>query len=552
VRAPTPEGRGDRLRDLLGPALLVLALLELARESWPIPAQTDDAYISYRYARNLLAGAGLVYNAGEYVEGMTNLLWTLLVALGLAFTGEAKAVGWALGVASGAALLVLTWVYACTGLPRAQRFAGGAAAWLVLASLPFAYWTSSGMETPLFAALVTATLAADARGRPGLAVGAAFLATATRPEGALAAAAVFGWRVLRDWPAQGARALRAPAAYAVLVLALTLFRVAYYGSPVPNTFYAKVGGVPPLRGFYYVLGFWVGGPALLLVPASFALARDARAWPALAFAALLCAYVVAVGGDAFPYARFLVPLLPALAAFAVRGALAAGERGRAAGALCWGSLGAFILVSYFGRWSWEVAGCGLAVSLLAALAWSAARRRLAPLPAALAGATLALSAAGAFPTLEGHGLEGKPKGQPGRETRAASLARNHAFNAGVEALAERRARVLRERDGAPQLVATGGIGAFGWHAPVAILDLYGLVDPEIARSHARGPTLAAPGHIRSNADYVLAREPDYVLIPRRGARMIRSPSVSDLWEHPDFDARYEWDAEIVGYRRRAR
>src|SRR5580765_5619800 len=41
----------------------------------------DDAFISLRYARNLALGHGLVYNAGERVEGYTNFLWTLFLAL---------------------------------------------------------------------------------------------------------------------------------------------------------------------------------------------------------------------------------------------------------------------------------------------------------------------------------------------------------------------------------------------------------------------------------------------------------------------------------------
>ena len=41
----------------------------------------DDAYIGFRYARNVARGDGFVFNAGERVEGYTNFLWlTLLVA----------------------------------------------------------------------------------------------------------------------------------------------------------------------------------------------------------------------------------------------------------------------------------------------------------------------------------------------------------------------------------------------------------------------------------------------------------------------------------------
>ena len=43
----------------------------------------DDAFVSFRYAKNLVNGYGLVYNVGEYVEGYTNFLWTLLIAAGL-------------------------------------------------------------------------------------------------------------------------------------------------------------------------------------------------------------------------------------------------------------------------------------------------------------------------------------------------------------------------------------------------------------------------------------------------------------------------------------
>jgi hypothetical protein len=40
----------------------------------------DDAYITYRYARNLSLGRGFVYNPGEHVLGTTTPLYTLLLA----------------------------------------------------------------------------------------------------------------------------------------------------------------------------------------------------------------------------------------------------------------------------------------------------------------------------------------------------------------------------------------------------------------------------------------------------------------------------------------
>src|SRR3989442_1472314 len=42
----------------------------------------DDSFISFRYARHLAAGRGLVWNPGERVEGYTNFLWVILMAGG--------------------------------------------------------------------------------------------------------------------------------------------------------------------------------------------------------------------------------------------------------------------------------------------------------------------------------------------------------------------------------------------------------------------------------------------------------------------------------------
>ena len=45
------------------------------------PIVQDDAYISFRYADNYLAGHGLVYNTGERVEGYTNFFWIITLIL---------------------------------------------------------------------------------------------------------------------------------------------------------------------------------------------------------------------------------------------------------------------------------------------------------------------------------------------------------------------------------------------------------------------------------------------------------------------------------------
>jgi hypothetical protein len=42
---------------------------------------SDDAFISYRYARNWVEGHGIVFNVGERVEGYTNFLYVALMTI---------------------------------------------------------------------------------------------------------------------------------------------------------------------------------------------------------------------------------------------------------------------------------------------------------------------------------------------------------------------------------------------------------------------------------------------------------------------------------------
>jgi hypothetical protein len=287
-------------------------------EHLAVQPQIDDAYISYRYAANLVEGHGLVYNPGERVEGITNLLWTLLVALGLALGGQAEAVGHALGRLAGGVTLVAAFAYAWVGTPRGSLWLAAFAPCIVLAAAGFSYAVACGLETPLHLALATAALAAQARGRVGWAVAIAGLATMTRPDGALVAVAILGFHLLSN-PLPRLRTWVPVIAFGLAVVALTSFRMFYYGSPVPNTFYAKVGGVPRTQGLESLRGYLVFGFAGLLPAALFA-ARRRLAWPGLAFCGLTIVYAVAVGAGGGAFSRFLLPTLPIGAALAVWGA----------------------------------------------------------------------------------------------------------------------------------------------------------------------------------------------------------------------------------------
>ena len=69
----------DRMRWLL----LGVAAVALVAHSLAYNFVTDDAYISFVFSRNLAEHGQLAFNLGQPVEGYTNFLWTVILALGL-------------------------------------------------------------------------------------------------------------------------------------------------------------------------------------------------------------------------------------------------------------------------------------------------------------------------------------------------------------------------------------------------------------------------------------------------------------------------------------
>src|ERR1051326_6227945 len=97
----------------------------------------DDAYISFRYARNLVDGHGLVFNPGERVEGYTNFLWVLGIAAGLSLGASAETTSLSLGVVSGVVGIAATLWLAGALTHSRWRFLAPA---MLGASSPFAFW----------------------------------------------------------------------------------------------------------------------------------------------------------------------------------------------------------------------------------------------------------------------------------------------------------------------------------------------------------------------------------------------------------------------------
>ncbi|HJP29612.1 MAG TPA: hypothetical protein QGF95_03555 [Candidatus Latescibacteria bacterium] len=292
----------------------------------------DDAYISLVYAKNLVDGVGLVFNPGERVEGYTNFSWVMLLTLPHALGLDAVVVARTLGVLAASALILLSWRLASSLSSRPADPAHLATPCLLAANGALAFWTLSGMETALFALLITAGAVrylqrGELDGWTGILFG---LAALTRPEGWMffgLTVAHRGVRLLLG-PSSSTVALRGlwppTVGYAALVLPHLLFRWLYYGYPLPNTFYAKTGvsltylelGLRYTGDFLADYGLWGLAPIAVL-----GLLARRRTRPGASYVALLIfanvAYVTLIGGDTLVENRLHLPVLALLSAAVV-------------------------------------------------------------------------------------------------------------------------------------------------------------------------------------------------------------------------------------------
>src|SRR5439155_2776595 len=134
----------------------------IARSSFTFQGRTyfvlfDDAMISMRYARNLADGHGLVWNAGQHVEGYSNFLWTLWMSaihlLGLPDRLSSLGV-----MVTGALLLVLNLLVVrrlCALLVPGRPLVGALGMVMTGLYYPFVFWALRGMEVGLAALLVS-------------------------------------------------------------------------------------------------------------------------------------------------------------------------------------------------------------------------------------------------------------------------------------------------------------------------------------------------------------------------------------------------------------
>jgi len=278
----------------------------------------DDAYITYRYARNIALGRGFVYNPGEWVLGTTTPLYTVVLALGTAISG--------LDVPVISTIICSTSLWLCAGflfeIGESKDRLIAVSIGLIFLTNPFLHliW---GMESLLLVSLLVITCWAYGHGYRRLTVVLNGLLILVRLEMILFTAVIVILEVIRT--------KKIPTWLFLSLLPLCVwgfYSCVVFGSPIPLSASAKLLApkIPFLLGFVVIwyriisenpllsttLVFLVAG----IVSVLFTREIDLPYWP-LILMTLLYLSVAAFFAGSFPW--YYAPLLPGLSVIVVMG-----------------------------------------------------------------------------------------------------------------------------------------------------------------------------------------------------------------------------------------
>lgn len=276
-----------------------------------------------------MEGKGLVYNEGEYVEGYTNFLWTIITA---PFT-QVKSVD--VSKFSSVLGLILSIVNILLIALIARSFNGELNAYFkYIILLPplfmafddsIAFWAIGGMEFPMYTLFILGIIynyykLNENKKHLGYLIMFLMLCTLTRPEGNMILIITLAHMVIyrKNVNNFSKTFFTIIGVYALFCIAYYGFKYLFYGQLIPNTFYAK--GVTDLKmnlvlGTKY-LALCIGTRIyififILFIPFKKAF-TDFKLSYMLGFVLIYIIYLILVGGDWMIANRFFVPLVPML------------------------------------------------------------------------------------------------------------------------------------------------------------------------------------------------------------------------------------------------
>ncbi len=454
-------------------ALFILLLIAAAAALLPfLNYLTDDSFIHLQFAKHLVQGKGFSFNAGEPTYGATSPLWVLLLAL----AGKLLPIG-VLAPAQASVMPALAWVGKAYGLLfhlvtiATLVLLGKRLGWddrtslglgaLMAAQAWAVRWAVSAMETPLAAACVALSILGLAgvliRGRSAWTTGIALgLAALARPEcHLLAAIAIVA--ILMGAERRARRALETLAGFALVIVPWLVVAWRWFHTLLPNTAAAKAG---------------------------------ATLEPGLVVAAFHSVFQVELAADALPVALFVLVL-----AFGNRSNALPAERGRRFFWLACAAWPALLVLSFalegvqvVSRYLIPATPCVLLLGM-ASFRWVVATS----FPKRY-GAALAIFLA-AFAI------------QNGIFTALVSAPNTRAHTRGLRSALVSLGIWARDRTPPNASFAVADIGAFGYYSERHVLDLYGLVTPEMA------PIVVREGYDRvvTQSLFEAAGRPDFLI-----------------------------------------
>jgi arabinofuranosyltransferase len=293
----------------------------------------DDAFISFRYARNFVNGFGLVWNPGESpLEGYTNFLWVLLMSIHLYFSKDPIVFSYVVGISCFIATLLVTLKLS------SMLFSSRGPAFLViilLASNPtFRSFSTSGLETMSQSLIITSIVAImvlclndhywTVRRVISLSL-LASMAMLTRLDSLVILVVVGPVAFLsilhedKSKKTKLGRILAGILPFSIIVGTWLIWKLQYYGNLLPNTYYVRVSSLYTiLNGLIYVYAFLV---AYMLVPMAFIgivslpkiiKLKNTSMLMISSLVILWCMYVIILAGGDWMEFRFMVPIIPLL------------------------------------------------------------------------------------------------------------------------------------------------------------------------------------------------------------------------------------------------
>ncbi|HET6513442.1 MAG TPA: hypothetical protein VFH43_14720 [Candidatus Kapabacteria bacterium] len=287
----------------------------------------DDVFIHCRYAQNLLAGDGFVFNPGEQVSADTSPLWVFLIVIGGLFTSRLELV--AIFLSMLCYLVIAPGVYRIArDLLEIEEVWAALAGALAIISSRLIWSSMSGMET-ILAALLALLIAEEharqalhgrIRIREGVLYGLGFL---TRPELALLAAlcAAHWIYISRKKEIDVSNASYAALTAIAIALPFLAFNLVTRGKLVPHSTFVQ-GHLAADPGYLlFAIKILATHNVFLIVGIVMAMAlfRKPEWQPALIFMLVLPVLQAFFAPQYRHHGRYLFPILPLVILFGVSG-----------------------------------------------------------------------------------------------------------------------------------------------------------------------------------------------------------------------------------------